>query len=131
MQPSALVLAFLGAINSPDVPRIVAMCAPDHQFVDAYGNTVGAERLHEAWTGYFTFMPSYGIEVETVLAEGDLVALFGTAWGNLDGEGGKREWRRPAAWRARVQGELIQLWQVYVDTKAVFDLATQKHRAIV
>jgi ketosteroid isomerase-like protein len=118
MQPAALVLAFVDAINTHDVPRIVAMCTQDHQFIDAYGNIVAAERLHEAWTGYFSFMPSYGIEIETVLADGDLAAVFGTAWGNL---GGERAWRRPAAWRARVQGGLIQLWQVYVDTKAVFD----------
>jgi len=31
--------------------------------------------------GYFHFMPHYGIEVETVLRERNVVAVFGSAWG--------------------------------------------------
>jgi hypothetical protein len=36
--------------------------------------------------------------------------------------------RRPAAWRVRVKGGKIQLWQVYVDTKVVFDLIAYRGR---
>jgi len=120
MAVDLVIRAFVDAINAHDVERILALCAPDHEFVDAHGNTVPAERLRAAWTGYFGFMPRYGIEIEDMLVEGETAALFGTAWGGLDPEG--RDWRRPAAWRVRVTAGRIRLWQVYVDTKIVFDL---------
>ncbi len=117
------VLAFVEAINAHDVAGIARLCAPDHRFVDAFGGVTPADRLEAAWTGYFQFMPHYGIEVETLLCEGDLAALFGAAWGGLEAaDPSSRSWRRPCAWRAEVHGGKITLWQVYVDTKIVFDL---------
>ena len=117
----SVIRAFVEAINAHDVERILALCSPDHDFVDAHGNTVGPERLRAAWTGYFGFMPRYGIEIDEMLVEGDTAALFGFAWGGLASDG-SRDWRRPAAWRVRVADGRIRLWQVYVDTKIVFDL---------
>ena len=116
-----VIRAFVEAINAHDVERILALCSPDHDFVDAHGNIVVPERLRAAWTGYFGFMPRYGIEIEEMLVEGDTAALFGFAWGGLAADG-SRDWRRPAAWRVRVENGRIRLWQVYVDTKIVFDL---------
>jgi hypothetical protein len=105
------------------VARIVGLAAPDHRFVDAFGEVTPAERLETAWTGYFGFMPHYGIEVETLLADGETAALFGAAWGGLDAaDRSRRSWRRPCAWRAVARDGKISLWQVYVDTKIVFDL---------
>jgi ketosteroid isomerase-like protein len=117
------VRAFIDAINARDPVAIVGLCSADHQFVDAHGAATPAEQLRSAWAGYFRFMPRYRIEVETILADGDTAAIFGWAWGSLDAEGSvERSWRRPCAWRARVTDGQIALWQVYVDTKAVFDL---------
>ena len=121
MPVDTVIRAFVDAINAHDVERILALCSPDHAFVDAHGNIVPAERLREAWTGYFGFMPRYGIAVDEMVVEGDTAALFGFAWGGLAADG-TRDWRRPAAWRVRVEQERIRLWQVYVDTKIVFDL---------
>jgi ketosteroid isomerase-like protein len=123
MRTEKVVLAFVEAVNAHDVEGIVGLCARDHRFVDAYGAVVPADQLRSAWAAYFRFMPHYGIEVETVLCEGDIAAVFGCAWGGLAADNAAgRSWRRPCAWRARVQNGQIQLWQVYVDTKAVFDL---------
>jgi len=123
MTPADVVRAFVNAINDHDVPRIAGLCTSDHRFVDAHGGVVLAQDLPSAWAGYFQFMPHYGIEVESMVAQGDNVAVFGVAWGGLDAANlTERSWRRPCAWRACVMGDQVKLWQVYVDTKAVFDL---------
>jgi ketosteroid isomerase-like protein len=117
------VVAFMQAINDHDVDRIVAFCSDDHRLVDAHGEVGSAEELAAAWAGYFRFMPHYGVEAETIVAVGETVAVFGWAWGGLDAaDPGVKSWRRPCAWRASVRDGLVSLWQVYVDTKAVFDL---------
>lgn len=123
MRTEKVVLSFVEAINAHDVEGIVALCAKDHRFVDAYGAVVPADQLRSAWAGYFRFMPRYSIEVETILCKGDTAAVFGSAWGGLTADSvTEQSWRRPCAWRARVEKGQIGLWQVYVDTKAVLDL---------
>lgn len=120
---AAVVCAFIAAINAHDVDRILVLCAADHRFIDAHGGVTPADQQRAAWDGYFRFMPHYGIEIEQVLAEGETVVVLGVAWGGLDAEdASRRSWRRPCAWRAVVEDGRIRLWQVYVDTKAVFDL---------
>jgi ketosteroid isomerase-like protein len=116
----AVVEAYIEAINAHDVASIVALSAPDHEFVDAFGGIVTAEKLAEAWAGYFAFMPRYGIEIDEIICDGDVASVFGQAWGGLNDAA--KSWRRPAAWRARVKNGRVALWQVYVDTKVVFDL---------
>ncbi len=123
MDTREAVAAFMAAINDHDVDRIVALASPDHRFVDAHGGETGFESLRGAWTGYFAFMPRYGVSAEVVLIEADQAAIFGAAWGGLSAaDPSDRAWRRPCAWRAVVSDGKIALWQVYVDTKAVFDL---------
>ncbi len=118
-----VIRRFVAAINDRDVDAIVALCTDDHQFVDAYGGVVSRETLRSAWAGYFAFMPHYGIEIETILVESDQVAVFGWAWGGLEAsDPAARAWRRPCAWRACVSDERVRLWQVYVDTKIIFDM---------
>ncbi len=123
MQPEDVAMAFVEAINAHDVDGIVGLCAEDHQFIDAHGMALSGDKVRAAWTGYFDFMPRYGIDVDEIIVEGEVVAIFGTAWGELGAkDGADGSWRRPCAWRARVEQGRIALWQVYVDTKVVFDL---------
>jgi ketosteroid isomerase-like protein len=126
LQPSDIVISFVEAINAHDVTKIVDLCSKDHQFVDAYDNIVAAAQLHAAWSAYFQFMPQYGIEIDSLVGAGDVVAVFGHAFGSLAADGDQAGWRRPAAWQARVKDGLVSLWQVYVDTKIVFDLLAKK-----
>jgi len=115
MSASDTVVAFILAI--------VRLCADDHDFVDAHGGVVSAGNLRAAWAGYFGFMPHYGIDLETIVSDGEQCGVFGWAWGGLNADNADvKSWRRPCAWRARVRDGRIRLWQVYVDTKAVFDL---------
>jgi ketosteroid isomerase-like protein len=119
----SVALGFIDAINAHDVDQIVALCTPDHEFVDAHGSRIGDGNVRAAWAGYFSLMPRYGIEVEDVLGADATVAVFGWAWGELACVPvGGAAWRRPAAWRARVRQDRMHRWQVYVDTKIVFDL---------
>jgi len=123
MNETETVLAFVEAINNHDVDRIVSLCTEDHRFIDAHGGSVHAGNLASAWRGYFHFMPHYGIEVETVLRERNVVAVFGSAWGSMNAlNPDDRSWGRPCAWQAHVHDNRIRRWQVYVDTKPVFDL---------
>ena len=114
------VARLVAAINSHDAAGIVELCTADHEFVDAAGAVTGSGRLLAAWTDYFGFMPEYGIEIDAMLCVGDTAAVFGHAWGSL--AKGVDGWRRPAAWRAVVADGKVRRWQVYVDTKPVFDL---------
>jgi ketosteroid isomerase-like protein len=119
--PKDAVLDFIGAINAHDVDRILGLCTHDHAFIDAYGTVVSGNGLRPAWQGYFAFMPEYGISADEMIGEGRCVAVFGTAWGTLAPVHGGGAWRRPAAWLARVEAGRIRVWQVYFDTKIVFD----------
>jgi ketosteroid isomerase-like protein len=123
MDAEAAVRALVAAINARDVGRLVDLAAPDHRFIDAHGGVVAANKLEAAWTGYFAFMPRYGVEIDQILCAGDTAAVFGQAWGVLDlARPEATAWRRPGAWRVVVAYGKVALWQVYVDTKAVFDL---------
>lgn len=63
-------------------------------------------------------LPDYTIHVETILADHDLVAVFGSASGTYNGKGGpvlENRIEMPAAWRAVVQNGKVKRWQVYAD----------------
>lgn len=123
MQTAAVVRLFVEAINARDVDAIVELCSQDHEFIDAQDMVVRAPQLRSAWEGYFSFMPLYGIDIEDILEVGAEAAVFGHAWGALSPDGATaKSWRRPCAWRARVEHGKVHIWQVFVDTKAVSDL---------
>ncbi len=121
--PIEVVLKFEQAINSRQVPAIVAMCTDDSTFVDSLGSKVrGRERLKNAWESYFKIVPDYRVSHEEIFAHGDSVAVFGSASGTfapnkkLDKE---NEWRTPAAWHAIVRDGKIALWQVFADNEPI------------
>jgi ketosteroid isomerase-like protein len=121
-EPIAVVLAFLEAINSRDVGKLCALMSEDHLFVDALGNEVrGRESMRKAWTGYFQWFPDYRVSHEEILANGEVVAAFGSAEGTYAGKGGlskENHWVTPAAWKAVVQDGLVKEWCVYADNQA-------------
>jgi len=70
------------------------------------------------WHDYFRMFPDYTIRVETILADHDLVAVFGSASGTYNGKRGavlENRIEMPAAWRAVVQNGKVKRWQVYAD----------------
>jgi ketosteroid isomerase-like protein len=114
-----LVRAFIGAINRRDLTELSGLMSPDHIFVDATGRTVsGRDAMTSAWARFFALFPDYRIHVESILDDGPLVAVFGSASGTYSGRRGPVAENRvvmPAAWRVVVENGLVKLWQVYAD----------------
>lgn len=91
----------------------------DHTFIDSAGTTVsGREKMVAGWGEYLRMFPDYEINVESILAEKNLVAAFGSASGTYNGKRGlvpENRIEMPAAWRAIVENGKIKRWQVYAD----------------
>lgn len=117
----ATVRAFVDRINAHEPRGIVALCTPDHMFIDSLGARLsGLADLEQAWVGYFALFPNYRIEVDSMISGDGLVLLSGWASATLRGTG--PSWRIPAAWRAMVVEGRIAEWQVYADNKPVYEL---------
>lgn len=108
-------------INAQDAHGIVALCTADHAFIDSLGTKMsGADKLAMGWGWYFSMFPDYRIDIQSLVAEGDLVLACGYA--SATHAQSKEKWRISAAWRARVVDGLIAEWQVYADNKPVYEL---------
>ncbi|HEY2392841.1 MAG TPA: nuclear transport factor 2 family protein [Candidatus Angelobacter sp.] len=123
--PIEVVLRFEEHINARNAEAICALMGPDGEFVDALGNRIqGLAKLHAAWEGYFKIVPDYSISHSEIFADGNTVAVFGSAQGtfvNPKGGAPKKEnfWKTPAAWRAVVKDGKIAVWQVYADNEPI------------
>jgi len=119
-------LDFVAAINSHSLTNIGALMTDGHTFIDSQNNKIkGKDKMLAGWRGYLEWFPDYKIEIEKTLMDGDTVALFGKASGTFGDATGARtnaHWELPAAWRAQVKGEKIDVWQVYADTKIPFEI---------
>jgi predicted ester cyclase len=80
--------------------------------------------MKKAWAEYFELFPDYKAEVEHVIEEGDILAIFGFASATYKGPtaGPSNFWRLPAAWKAVVSEGKIKHWQVYCDYKIIYDI---------
>jgi len=118
----AVVERLVESIDRHDVAGILELLTGDPVLIDSLGAALrGRAELERAWRGYFELFPDYRIEVETRIASGSTVALFGFASGSVavGGSDERRAWRVPAAWRAVVRGDRIAVWQVYADLAPV------------
>jgi ketosteroid isomerase-like protein len=114
-----VVKSFVGAINRGDVSELARLMSDGHTFVDSEGRREsGKDRLLEGWGEYFRLFPDYRVEIQDVLQEGSLVAVFGSAAGTYNGRRGLVPANRiemPAAWKAVIENGRVKLWQVYAD----------------
>jgi uncharacterized protein (TIGR02246 family) len=121
--PIEIVLQFEHAINARNPELICSLMTADGEFVDSLGNRIqGTEKLRAAWTGYFKMVPDYCISHSEIFADGNTVAVFGTAQGTFskDGTLGKENfWKSPASWRAVVKDGKVAIWQVYADNEPI------------
>ena len=121
--PIHVVLEFEKLINAHDPEAICALMAGDGEFIDSLGNRIqGTERMRAAWEGYFKMVPDYSISHSEIFANGNTVAVFGSAQGTFskDGQLAKENvWKTPAAWRAVVKDGKIAVWQVYADNEPI------------
>lgn len=123
LNPIAAVLQFEQAINSRDPEAICSLMASDGEFIDSMGNRIqGTEKLRSAWIGYFKMVPDYSISHSEIFADGNTVAIFGSAQGTFLKDGrlpSENFWKTPAAWRAVVKDGKIAVWQVYADNEPI------------
>jgi ketosteroid isomerase-like protein len=121
--PIDVVLRFEEVINSHSAEAICALMTADGEFIDSLGNRLqGTEKLRAAWEGYFKMVPDYSISHSEIFADGNAVAVFGSAQGTFARQGqlSKEDfWKTPAAWRAVVKDSKIALWQVYADNEPI------------
>ena len=114
-----VVKAFIAAINRRGLSELSSLMAEDHTFVDS-GGTIqsGRENMMAGWREYFRMFPDYEVQVDYILQDRDLVAVFGSASGTYNGKRGlvpENRIEMPAAWKAIVENGKIKLWQVYAD----------------
>ncbi|MGA2777680.1 MAG: nuclear transport factor 2 family protein [Steroidobacteraceae bacterium] len=120
------VLRFLACINQRNADELAELMTEDHTFIDSLGHSVtGREQMRSGWRGYFAFCPDYWVSHEQVIADDNLVAVFGAAGGTIaiDSELPlENTWRTSAAWLAIVDRGLVKQWRVYADNKPVYDI---------
>ena len=124
--PVELVLKFLEKINQHDVDGLVSLMSEKHVLVDSLGNRFqGREKLKAGWQAYFMMCPDYSVSHEEIFAQGNVVAVFGSAGGTIAAKGRlkpENRWRIPAAWMATIRtGQLVE-WRVYADNKPVYEI---------
>ena len=121
--PIEVVLQFEQAINSRDPEAICSLMSGDAEFIDSLGNRIqGTEKLRAAWAGYFKMVPDYSISHSEVFADGNTMAIFGSAQGTFSKDRRlPREnfWKTPVACRAVSRNDKITLWQVYADSEPI------------
>jgi len=121
--PIEAVLKFEQLINSRNVDAVCGLLTGDSVFIDSLGNRMaGVENLRKAWTGYFKMVPDYSISHAEIFADGETVAIFGSAQGTFSKSGEMKKedfWKTPAAWRAVVRDGKIALWQVFADNEPI------------
>lgn len=122
-EPVSVVLKFEQAINSRDAAAVVALVTEDSAFVDSLENRIeGVAKIRAAWEMYFKMVPDYSISHAEIFADGETVAVFGSAQGTFTKDGVLRKenlWWTPAAWRAVVKGGKIAVWQVFADNEPI------------
>jgi len=110
--PQEIVLAFNQRINDRDLEGLAAMMADDHTFIDSSNEVyAGKETMVPNWREFFGSYPDYRNHFEYLETRGDEVFILGhstCSYQPLDG---------PAIWTARVKGELVTEWRVYLDTE--------------
>jgi uncharacterized protein (TIGR02246 family) len=124
MEPAEVVVEFMARINERDAGGMAELMADDHVFVDAAGARIESrDAVLEAWRGYFAFCPEYWVTPDEVLADGDMVAVFGSAGGVLapaQGQAEGNQWSTPASWFASVHSAKIKEWRAYADQTPVW-----------
>lgn len=126
MTAEETVLEFLDRINGRDPDQLAELMTEDHVFIDSLGRSVrGRDAMRSGWRGYYSFCPDYWVSHERVFANGNTVAVFGSAGGTIAANGQlppDNRWQIPAAWLAVVENGLVKEWRVYADNKPVYDI---------
>ena len=125
MTPVETALLFLDRINQHDPDKLAGLMTEDHVFIDSLGRAVrGREAMRQGWRSYYAMCPDYRVSHEEIFANGNIVAVFGTAGGTIN----EHRWETPAAWRAVIENGLVKEWRVYADNKPVYDILAKSSK---
>jgi len=119
-----IVKEYIRLINRGDTGGLGRLSSPQLRFFDATGARF--RLTADGWRGYFSDFPDYRIRVQRILADGNTVAVFGSASGSFHGGssvGRPARWKFPAAWRAVVRAGRLLEWQVYCDVEPMLQSA--------
>ena len=114
-----LIGSFVSAINAHNLTAMRSLMTEDHVFTDARGTKFfGADRMIDNWRQFFLAYPQYWISIDTNLAYGDRVGLFGEAGGKwrVDGTIIPGSWKVSAAWLAEIEDGKVRGWSICCDT---------------
>jgi limonene-1,2-epoxide hydrolase len=118
-QEIEVVKAFIAAINRRAPLEISGLMTEDHVLVDSGGQALsGRQNVAAGWEAFLRMFPDYQIQIESILGNKSMVAVFGSASGTFQGKRGlvpQNRIKMPAAWKAVVEKGKVKLWQVYAD----------------
>jgi ketosteroid isomerase-like protein len=110
--PKLVVLEFNQCINNQDIEGLAKLMTDDHTFIDSSDEVhTGKELMVAGWTDFFNKLPDYRNHFSVVESRGDLVLVLGHSTCSYEPLHG------PALWTAKVEGNLVQEWRVYLDTE--------------
>ncbi len=120
------VRKFIDVINRGEANELKSLMTNDHLFIDSLGVMFeGKDIMRAAWEGYFSMVPNYKIEIESIITKDEAVVIFGRAKGTVSSNG--RLYRQnsfdiPACWKAIIEDDKIKEWRVYADNTNVHKL---------
>ena len=122
MQPALVgaVIAFMDAISSADVDRMLELMTDDHVMRIVDEPPVNrSDALRSAWRGYFQAFPRYRVYIDRLAAEGNRVALLGHTTGSHLGLPDEEERHIPVIWTADVQDGRLASWNILDDSAQI------------
>jgi ketosteroid isomerase-like protein len=131
MTPKETALAFVDAINTKDIERLVTLMTDDHKFIDGDGSEhVGKERMRAGWTEHLALIPDLTLSVSMHFEDKDTVALLGNSRGTIIDNGKlkmENSWQVPSAWRVVVKAGKVSVWQLYANQCALHTIYDKIH----
>ena len=122
IDPKLVVLQFNQYINNRDLDGLVSLKTENHTFIDSSDDVhSGKEMMVAGWVEFFNSYPDYRNHFAIIESRGDLLLVIGHSTCSHDPLDG------PALWSAKVVGERVAEWRVYLDTvenRAKLDLPT-------
>jgi len=106
-----IVERFNDCINNQDLEGLSDLMSEDHVFIDRDGKSHGPKSfMVDGWKGFFDMFPDYKNTFEKFQTIENEVYILGFAYWSKD------EPYDPVIWRAKIEDNLIQEWQIFVDT---------------
>lgn len=114
------IMNFVEVINNKNLTYMIDMMSENFYFIDTYGDKSNKEQMKTGWQGYFDWFPDYLIEVSDYIEGDEFSMIIGKASTSYRGNK-EKYWKFPACWKVIVNGNKIQTWQVFCDSKKQLD----------